>query len=103
MSIYDNIKEYLGIKPVQSYVAYCQNCGRDVTNEGADVSTSGSIYCHGYDEDGSRCFDKEIKKMFEGSFTHVVYGEFYKPAELQKEIRKMKVTHYGPLEKKSIA
>jgi len=31
----------------QSADVFCQYCGRDITDKGADISSTGKAYCHG--------------------------------------------------------
>ena len=44
---------------------YCQSCGKDITFEGGDVSSSKKIYCHGDKENVSRCANVDISRGIE--------------------------------------
>ena len=81
--------------------AFCQSCGNDLTDEGGDVSSSKRIYCHGYKDDGeSRCLDFEMSMMAQGMIPMGVASFNYHDAKtVQKDIRKKRLDHYGPLEK----
>lgn len=103
MSLIDNVKQHLGIKIKESVDLYCQNCGKNITTVGGDVSSSGRIYCHGYKSDGeSRCLDKEMRLMFGGEIPPTMMTfNYYSAGEVQKAIRKQELTQFGPLEQKT--
>ena len=79
---------------------YCQNCGRELTKEGGDVTTTGRIYCHGYKKDGeSRCMDHEMILMFKGKIKPQKFTTNYTPSnEVQKLIDKGELKEFGQLE-----
>jgi len=69
--------------------AYCQTCGRDLTHEGGIVSSDGKIYCI----TGKR-------SCFKSAFTEGNSPLDYKtPKEVQEDIKKEKLTHFGKLER----
>ena len=78
---------------------YCQNvnCGRELTSEGGDISSSGRIYCHRYKEDlDSKCFDYELmlmvlEKIHPGVFTY----RYRNARQTQKAIRKDQLTKFS--------
>ena len=82
---------------------YCQNCGRELTNEGGDVTSTGRIYCHGYKEDReSRCMDHEMMLMFKGKVRPQPFTTDYLSAkEIQESINRGNLKEYGPLENKT--
>lgn len=79
---------------------YCQSCGRELTNEGGDVTSTGRIYCHGYKKDReSRCLDHGTMLMFKGKVKPQKFTTNYTPSnEIQKLIDKGELTEFGPLE-----
>ncbi len=92
-SLIEKIKKY--ISPEIQEV-YCQNCGNELTNSGADVSSDGKVYCHGYDIPNCA-----IMNTFRSG--NMTFAEYYeRSADVQKLIRKGKLTHHGKLEEKLI-
>lgn len=84
---------------------YCQNedCGREITKEGGDVSSSGLIFCHGYKDDGeSRCLDYEMRLMFKREISSEFLSyNYHNNRQVQRDIKKGKITKFGPLEQKT--
>jgi hypothetical protein len=70
---------------------YCQdeNCRKEITREGGFVSSDGEIYCFKTD---MRIF--QPRSMKDTTF----YVEFETAKEVQKEIKKGKLVHFGKLE-----
>ncbi|MBU2616821.1 MAG: hypothetical protein KKB79_02460 [Nanoarchaeota archaeon] len=89
-------------KPSELTFVYCQNCGRDITTEGGDVTSTGRIYCHGYKEDGvSRCLDHEMVLVFEGGASGILVTDYYDSKEVQKLLRAGKINNFGLLEQEA--
>ena len=84
---------------------YCQNCYKDITFEGGDVSNSGRIYCHGYKADGeSRCLDEEMRLVMKGAIkTGVVKCTYLSAGQVQLAIKKKQLINCGKLEKEIIS
>ena len=81
----------------QRYNVYCQTCGRDITNEGGDVGQE-RIYCHGYKNDGSRCFERDLIKLFGGTDGECVIFNYHNSRQVQKAIKKRRIVKFGELE-----
>ena len=79
---------------------YCQNCGKELTHEGGDVTSTGRVYCHGYKEDGeSRCVDHEMMLMFKRKAPPQPFtANRYSPEKVQKLIEEGELIEYGRLE-----
>ena len=86
--------EYLRLIKTEPLDVYCQTCGREITQEGADVSSSGEIYCHG--GDGPMCAAMATLKS---EATRVF--NYYKPREVQRAIRRKQITNFSPLEQEA--
>ncbi len=78
--------------------AYCQSCGRDITNEGGIISVaSKSVYCYG--NNGKNCLDTEIIRMMKGEIRKMALGFHYlNPKQVQERIAQEKLTNFGSLE-----
>ncbi len=116
MGLIDKIKRYFvkkeELKPVDpelkleissfklEHSIYCQNCGRDITIEGGDVSSNKRIYCHGYKDDGkSRCLDREMTDMINGKIPlDPIFFNYHDANEVQEAIKKCKLAKYSLLE-----
>ncbi len=73
---------------------YCQNCGKDITDRGGDVTSNDRVYCHGYKSLGVRCIDEALIK---GHFDFL-FANYLSPQQVQRAIRKGKLTYFNPLE-----
>ena len=80
---------------------YCQNCGNDITKQGADVSGSGRTYCHGYKEGGQGAPCTTVA-TFQGIEAGFAIAQYYTPRKVQNAIERKEITHFGPLEKKAL-
>ncbi len=83
---------------------HCQNegCGRDITDGGGDISSSGRIFCHGYKDDRqSRCLDYEIILMTRGEIPETLFYNYHNRRKVQRAIRKGELTKFGSLEQKT--
>lgn len=70
---------------------YCQNCGKDITNEGGFVSDDGKIFCH----INRSCLDEVINY-------NELSIEYETAREVQKDIKYGRLIHYTQLEKKKL-
>lgn len=80
--------------------AYCQNpkCGKDLTETGGKVSSSGRIYCYQY-SDGPMCIDTEMTLMVQGVIpTDVTFFNYRSPQEIRKLIEGGELTHFSLME-----
>ncbi len=95
MGLFDSIKRYF--LPEKQQV-YCQNCEKELTDVGGDITNSKKIYCHGAEGVQTAC---GLKALFNGrEMTQALVMYFYTPAQVQKAIRKKELTTFGPLEQK---
>lgn len=89
-----------GRKKEEKQEVYCQACGKELTDEGGDVTNTKKIYCNGY-KPGTlmRCIERDmIENPAPGV---VVIGNYQTPKQVQKSISKGKLTEFGSLEIKA--
>jgi hypothetical protein len=80
----------------ETFEVYCQNCGRELTESGGMVTSSGNIYCQGYREDPMlRCHEEAL---FRGIEEGMVFANYRTPKQVQKEIRKGELKNFRSLE-----
>jgi len=84
---------------------YCQNCGEDLTEIGGhffiDIvgdRTKGIIFCPpGYKKDNPvRCTERYLADS--PSF-EILFANYMIPSQIQREIKRGRLTDFGPLEK----
>lgn len=95
MGIFDSIMKYFSS---EQQAIYCQNCGKELTSVGGDVSDSGRIYCTVDDQSdgcGLKALYNGIEEMKQGLILN-----FYEPSQVQKAIRRKELIQFGPLERK---
>jgi hypothetical protein len=97
--MFDYLLRKLGLRKEKGQV-YCQECGRDITNEGGDVTSSG-IYCHGDKPDGMpRCAVQALaRSVFETGSTACMVSNTYSPGEVQAMIARGELKEFGLLER----
>lgn len=101
---WDNLIKYF--KKNQELVqVYCQSCGSEITQQGGDVSNTGRIYCHGFNQSWSydRCLDDEFeiqlrKKRISIEDIKPVVFNFRNAKEVQRDIRAGKLREFESLE-----
>jgi len=84
---------------------YCQNCGKDLTNVGGDVSidvidgkTKGIIFCHGYTKGSKiRCMERYVLDPYNS--IEILFANYMVPTRIQKEIKRGRLNTFGHLEK----
>ncbi len=88
--------KYIGLGR-ERYRAYCQTCGKDITNEGGDVG-QGRIYCHGYKNDGLKCLEQDLIRLLKENEGEVFIFNYHNPRQVQKAIKKGRIMKFGQLE-----
>ena len=70
---------------------FCQQCWKDVTLEGGDVTNDGRIYCHGDKPSG------EARCIIQATFTlsEPVSYNYHGPQELAKLVKRGELTRYS--------
>jgi hypothetical protein len=69
-------------------IVYCQECERELTQEGGFVTRDGNIYCA---LERRKCF---LSAPLGENF----YMDYRTPKEVQEDIKEKKLIHFGKLE-----
>lgn len=92
------IKYLLTILGLRKEQVYCQECGKDITSDGGDVTSSG-IYCHGDKPGRMRCAVQALFKAQKQTDKELcMVANAYSPREVQGMIARGEIKKFGPLE-----
>ncbi len=74
---------------------YCQNCGKNLTEIGGEIHRGG-IFCGEKNSNKRSCKDKYLWQL---GIVRVGPSNYRNPKQVQRDIRRVYLDYFGPLEK----